>query len=216
MTKHFDLSLYLVLDVAACGRAALVDTALAAVRGGATLVQLRDKTASHAALIASGTALVRALAGIGVPLIVNDDVEAAIACGAAGAHVGQGDLSPAMARARLGPDRILGLSVETVAQAAAADPALVDYVGISPVFGTGTKPDHAPPLGLQGLAAATAATRLPAVAIGGLAAEHAAAVLGAGAAGMAVVSAICGQPDPEAATRRLAEALAAARLRSAP
>jgi thiamine-phosphate pyrophosphorylase len=208
--KRFDLSLYLVLDPALCAGAGLVETALEAVAGGATMVQLRDKHGGTAALAQAGRRL-RAALPAGVPLIVNDDVDAAIACGADGVHVGQDDTGPRAARARIGPEAILGVSAETPALAAALDPAVVDYAGIGPVFATATKPDHKQPLGLRGLALAVAACRVPAVAIGGLQAEHAAAVLDAGAGGLAVVSAICGTPDPRAAAARIAAAIERAR-----
>lgn len=212
MRPAFDLSLYLVLDPELCEPLGMAETAAAAAAGGATLVQLRDKTGDTARRIAAGRAVKAALAGTGVPLIVDDDAEAALAIGAEGLHVGQDDLPPERARALIGPDAILGLSVETPALAAAADPAIVDYVGAGPVFATATKPGHKPPVGMAGLARIARATRLPAVAIGGLKATHAAEAIAAGAGGMAVVSAICGTPDPEAAARRLARAIRAAKI----
>ena len=206
MTR-FDLSLYLVLDPGLCGERGrglgTVETARLAVAGGATLVQLRDKGGGTARTVETGRALKAALAGTDAKLIVNDDAEAAIAVGADGLHVGQSDLSVAEARARIGPEAILGLSVETPDQAARVDPALVDYVGAGPVFATPTKPGHTPAVGFQGLAAMVAASPVPAVAIGGLKAHHVAQALAAGAKGVAVVSAICGQHDPEAAARAI-------------
>lgn len=209
--KRFDLSLYLVLDPQLCEPLGMVETARLAVAGGATLVQLRDKEAPTARMIETGRALKTALGGTGVPLIVNDDVEAAIAIDAEGLHVGQDDMDVATARRLIGPDRILGLSVETEALAGAVDPGLVDYVGVGPVFATSTKPGHKPPVGLDGLARLVSAARLPAVAIGGLKAAHVGPVLAAGAAGLAVVSAICGEPDPRAAASKLSEAIRKAR-----
>lgn len=203
MRRCPDLSLYLVLDPGLCAGVGLVETARAAVAGGATVVQLRDKAAGTARMIETGRALKAALAGTGVVLIVNDDVEAAVAIGADGLHIGQGDMAVTEARARIGPAMVLGLSVETPALAAAVDPALVDYIGAGPVFATPSKLDHKAPVGFEGLAAQVAASPVPAVAIGGLKAEHVAQVLKAGAQGVAVVSAICGQPDPKAAARAL-------------
>ncbi|WP_372096273.1 thiamine phosphate synthase [Tistrella mobilis] len=205
--KRFDLSLYLVLDPDLCRARSMVETTRAAVAGGATIVQLRDKAAGTAGLIETGRALMSVLEGTGVPLIVNDDVEAAVAIGAHGLHVGQGDMPAAEARRRVGPRMILGLSVETEAAVRAVDPSVVDYVGAGPVFATQTKPDHEPPTGFDGLARLVALSPVPAVAIGGLKAEHVAPVLASGAGGLAVVSAICGQPDPEAAARLIAEAI---------
>ncbi|MCC2613463.1 thiamine phosphate synthase [Neorhizobium petrolearium] len=209
--KNFDLSVYLVLDPDLCREIGMVETARLAVEGGATIVQLRDKHADTAQIIETGRALKAALAGARVPLIVNDDVEAAIAIGAAGLHVGQSDMVAAIARERIGRDMILGLSVETEELAQRIDTSVVDYVGIGPVFATLTKPDHKQPIGFDGLARIVAAAPVPAVAIGGVKAEHAGPALAAGARGIAVVSAICGQPDPKAAARRIAEEIERAR-----
>jgi thiamine-phosphate pyrophosphorylase len=209
--KPFDLSLYLVLDPELCQPIGMVETTRLAVQGGVTMVQLRDKNASSAQMIKTGLALKQVLAGTGVPLIVNDDVEAAIAIGAEGVHVGQDDMPIADVRARIGQKMILGLSVETGIGARGADAALVDYAGIGPIFPTLTKPEHAPAIGFDGLARLVALSPVPAVAIGGLKAGHAASALAAGAGGIAVVSAICGQADPRAAAARLAEEIRTAR-----
>lgn len=203
--KNIDLSLYLVLDPDLCAALGMVETARAAVAGGASVVQLRNKHADTARMIETGRALKAALFGTNARLIVNDDVEAAVAIGADGLHIGQEDMDAPTARARIGRDMILGLSVETEALAAAVDPAIVDYAGIGPVFATPTKADHKQPIGFAGLARLVRICRVPSVAIGGLKAAHVGAVFAAGADGLAVVSAICGTPDPEAATRDIAE-----------
>lgn len=202
--RCFDLSLYLVLDPGLCAGIGMVETARAAMAGGVTMVQLRDKEADTKRLIETGRALKETLAGTNAKLIVNDDVIAAVAIGADGLHIGQDDMTVAEARARIGADAILGLSVETPELAAAVDPALVDYVGAGPVFATPTKPNHKQPVGFDGLARQIAASPVPAVAIGGLKVIHVAQAMAAGARGVAVVSAICGQPDPETAARALA------------
>lgn len=206
--KRFDLSLYLVLDPELCSAIGMVETARLAVRGGATMVQLRDKHAATDEMIATGRALKLVLAGTGVPLIVNDDVEAALAIGADGIHVGQDDMAAAAVRQRVGDAMILGLSVETEHLAKRVDPAVVDYVGVGPVFATGTKPDHKPPVGFDGLARIVAGSPVPAVAIGGVKGGHVRDIFSAGAKGLAVVSAICGRPDPQAAARSIAEEIA--------
>ncbi len=211
MRRDFDLSVYLVLDPDLCAALGMVETARRAVAGGATLVQLRDKTAGPEELVATGRALMAALQGTGVPLIVNDAVEVAQAIGADGVHVGQDDMPAAAARTAMGPDAILGLSVERPELAAAVDPGVVDYVGAGPVHATPTKPDHKAPVGYDGLAAIVAAAPVPVVAIGGLRHTDVAPVLEAGALGLAVVSAICGRPDPARAARVLAHAVATAR-----
>lgn len=196
-----DLSLYLVTDPGLCETRGLVETVMAAVRGGVTLVQLRDKHASDAELVPVARRLKTALAGSGVPLVINDRLEVALASGADGLHIGQDDGEVADARAALGPDALLGLSVQTREQLARLDPSRLDYLGLGPVFATPSKHDHAAPLGFAGLAELVAASPLPTVAIGGLKAEHARDVYRAGAKGLAVISAICGTPDPEAAAR---------------
>ena len=201
------LHLYLVTDPILCSQQGLIEVVAAAVRGGVTCVQLRDKTGSARDRIAAARALKHALAGSGVPLIVNDDIDAAFAAEVDGVHLGQDDAKVAEARARLGPGRIIGLSCETLDQVRAVDPDVVDYLGLGTVFPTASKPDHKPSIGLHGLAELAEATVLPNVAIGGLKEEHAGSVLAAGCDGMAVVSAICGQPDPERAARALRHAL---------
>lgn len=210
--KDVDLSLYLVLDPVLCRDLGMVETTRAAVAGGATIIQLRDKEASTAAMIETGRALKQILYGTNVRLIVNDNVEAAIAINADGLHIGQEDMNAANARRMIGPDMILGLSVETEALASSIDAGIVDYAGIGPVFATPTKPDHKQPIGFDGLTRIVRLCPVPSVAIGGLKAEHAASVYSTGADGLAVVSAICGQPDPQAATALIAKAIKEARL----
>lgn len=197
--KPTDLRLYLVTDPDLCAKVSVEETVRQAVAGGVTMVQLRDKTATTTKRIAVARALMRVLQGTGVSLIVNDDLDAAIASGADGAHIGQGDGSPVTARARLGHNRILGLSCETPKAVVAGNSAPVDYLGLGPIFATGTKTDHEHPIGFDGLAGLVAQARLPTVAIGGLSATHTDAVLATGADGLSVVSAICGQDDPRAA-----------------
>ncbi|MDR5875175.1 thiamine phosphate synthase [Halomonas sp. CUBES01] len=196
-----DLSLYLVTDAALCQHYGLENTVSEAVRGGVSIVQLRDKQASNAQMIDQARRLKALLAGSGVPLIINDRLEVALASQADGLHVGQSDTDVRQARQAMGPDAILGLSINAVEQLQALPIDLLDYVGIGPVFATPSKQDHAQPIGFGGLASLVNACPLPSVAIGGLTASHASAVQRAGADGLAVISAICGQPDPEAAAR---------------
>ena len=202
------LRLYLVTDPELCSQHGLLETVRDAVRGGVTAVQLRDKTATTSALVKMGRDLAAGLADTGVPLIVNDNVEAAIAIGADGLHVGQGDMKVDEARRLIGPDMLLGLSCETVEDARMTDPAIVNYIGVSPVFATPTKTDHSLAVGIEGLRAIAAATPVPKVAIGGLKSHHFEAIFENGADGVAVVSAICGQPDAEAAASALATKIA--------
>ena len=208
---RIDYSLYLVTDRAlACGRP-LADVVRAAVAGGVTCVQLREKEASAREFAVAARELLALLRPLGVPLIVNDRIDVALAAGADGVHVGQQDLSVADAR-RLGPPGwIVGVSAESVADAARAERDGADYVGASPVFATPTKADHAPPLGLAGLRALRAATKLPLVAIGGLHVGNARETIRAGADGLAVVSAIVAADDPRAAAAELRREIAAAK-----
>lgn len=175
---------------------------LAAARGGAALVQIRDKHASDAELAALVRKLLPQVAALGARLIVNDRIEVALATGAHGLHVGQGDGDPVAIRRRMPPGTILGLSIETEAQAARIPPG-VDYIGAGPVRATVSKSDHAAPIGFHGLARIAARAGLPCYAIGGLGAGDAGALREAGAIGMAVVAAVVRAPDPERATRAL-------------
>ena len=202
---RLDLSLYLVTDPDLCAGYGLVETVVAAVRGGVTVVQLRDKHAADGEMIDQARRLKAALAGSGVPLIINDRLAVAVESGADGLHIGQDDGEVAAARMALGERALLGLSVQTPAQLARVDIERLDYLGLGPVFATPSKHDHAEPLGFEGLAALVAASPLPAVAIGGLKMEHVAAIRQSGAGGLAVISAICGHPDPEAAARAIRE-----------
>jgi len=209
--QRFDPTLYLVTDPALGRGRPLTEIVAAAVEGGVTLVQLRDKAAGGRALLEEAQALQALLAPLGVPLIVNDRVDVAVAAGAAGCHVGQGDLPAAAARALLGPDAILGVSLDAVHQVAAVDPALVDYVAHGPFAPTLTKPDAGGPVGAEGLAMVRRLIGLPLVAIGGIDAGNAGQAIRAGADGIAVVSAIVAAADPAAASRELLAAITAAR-----
>ncbi|HLP00463.1 MAG TPA: thiamine phosphate synthase [Opitutaceae bacterium] len=212
MPPRFDLSLYLVTDPEMTARRGLIETVRAAVAGGVTIVQLRDKAASARALAETGRALLALLQPLGVPLLVNDRIDVAHAIGADGVHIGQDDLPPPAARAVLGPRAIIGLSVTNADQLATVD-ASVDYVGLGPLFPTGTKTDAAPALGEAEFSAIRRRLACPVVAIGGINLGNLARTIAAGADGVALVSAICAAPDPRAAAQELRTALAAARTR---
>ncbi|MFK7764152.1 MAG: thiamine phosphate synthase [Roseobacter sp.] len=188
-------------DMTLCRDFGLVETVNRAVAGGVCMVQLRAKDSTTPERIEMARALKAALIGTGVPLIMNDDLDAAIHADCDGAHIGQGDISPTKARGLLGAEKTLGLSCETPQTVMTSDPTIVDYLGLGPVFGTHTKKDHETPIGFAGLARLVGLTALPTVAIGGLKAAHQAQVLASGADGLAVVSAICGQADPKAAAQ---------------
>ena len=200
--KYYELCL--VTDrVLADGRA-LTEIVAAAVKGGVTMVQLREKTAPTRAFVEEARALQRLLAPLQVPLLINDRIDVALAARADGAHVGQRDMPIALARQLLGPKAIIGLSITARGELDGEGVALADYLGVGPIFAQATKLDATPPLGLDGLAEIRRATRKPIVAIGGIAAANAGAVRAAGADGIAVVSAIMGAEDPMAAAAALA------------
>ena len=196
------MALYAVTDRAWLGERTLASCVEEALAGGATFVQLREKDAPRAEVVLRARALAQACREAGVPFVVNDDVDAARIAEADGVHVGQDDAACADARAALGPDAIVGVSVQTVEQALAAQAAGADYLGVGAVFGTPTKPDAAD-VGVDGLRAICAAVDIPVVAIGGLTERTIPALAGTGADGAAVVSAIFAADDIEAQTRRL-------------
>lgn len=205
--------LHLVTDSAMCeamcdsmrGPDGLMAVVQAAVRGGVGLVQLREKQLGTRQFVERARALKALLAPLGIPLIINDRLDVALASGADGVHVGQDDMAAEDARRWL-PRGLIGLSIESLQQLPAAECAPVDYYGASPVFATATKADAAPPLGLHGLRALRQRSSRPLVAIGGIDEHNAAAALAAGADGLAVVSALCSSTDPEATARRLCNA----------
>lgn len=176
---------------------------LAAVAGGVTAVQLREKQCSTREFVALARALIHLLTPLGVPLLINDRVDVALAAGADGVHIGQSDMAYRDARALLGPGALIGLSVETPEQAAEAQLYDCDYLGVGPIFSTSTKSDAAAAWGLDRFAALRNTSRHRLVAIGGICASNAAMVLAAGADGIAVVSAICSAADPRAAAAEL-------------
>ena len=201
INKDF-LKLYLVTDRYLCGKLGPVDTVKQAVMGGVTCVQLRDKDCTTDELIRYGKHIKEFLDHKNIPLIVNDNLEAAIQIGASGIHVGQSDMKVSDIRDIIGSSMIVGLSCENLEQARLVDSKDVDYIGISPLFTTPTKQNHSTPIGLQGLSDMVELLDLPCVAIGGIKLEHCREIFSRGACGVAVISAICGQPSPEMAARR--------------
>jgi len=202
-----DLGLYLVTDRDLCLGRPVERIVEAALRGGVSCVQLREKCLPTRAFIETARSIKTILAPRGVPLIINDRVDVALAAGADGVHLGPGDMSYTDARRILGRGVIIGLSVESMDQALDAEVRDADYLGVSPIFATPTKPDIRTAWGLDGLGRLRTATSHILIAIGGINPANAAQVLEAGADGLAVVSAICSAPDPEAASRRLREAV---------
>ena len=190
------LKLYLVTDRELSLGRSLEEVVSEAVAGGVTVVQLREKEASTGEFIS----LARRL----IPLIINDRVDVALAVDADGVHIGQSDMSYEDARRLLGPDKIIGLSVENFEDIETANALDVDYIGISPVYGTPTKTDTAEPFGLDGLRKAVEMSVHPTVAIGGMNAATIGDVMAAGTDGVAVVSAICSAESPRQAAMELA------------
>ncbi len=202
-----DLRLYALLDPAVSGGRKLVDLAKL-VRDEATLVQLRDKTGSTRAMVEEARALQAVLKPKGVPLLVNDRVDVALAAKADGVHIGQDDMHAADARALLGRGAIIGLSINTVALAEAAPLNLLDYVGIGGVFATSSKDSTKPPIGIAGLRDIARVVRrrkpgFPICGIAGINASNAGEVIAAGCDGVAVISALSLAADPAAAARDL-------------
>lgn len=203
---NLDLSLYLVLDPVQCGgHARALEITQAALEGGVTIVQLRAPEWHKRAWLALALDLLPITRRFGVPLIINDHIDVALACGAEGVHIGQKDLPPEIARKLLGPRALIGLSVSNEREVDNANPldTMIDYVGVGPVFDTPTKPDASAALGTQGIAALCARSIHPTVAIGGIQLSNADDVKRAKPGGIAVVSAICKAADPRLAAQQL-------------
>jgi thiamine-phosphate pyrophosphorylase len=206
-----DYSLYLVTDSDLSLGRPLARIVRAAVEGGVTCVQVREKACSAREHIERLMAVRALLRERGVPLFVNDRLDIALAVEADGIHLGQTDMPLAMARRIAGDRLLIGISCEAPEDAVEAERGGADYVSVSPVFTTPTKTDTAPALGIDGVRAIRAAVRLPVVTIGGINGTNAAAVIRAGADGICVVSAIVSAPDPCAATRSLRRIVEGAR-----
>lgn len=210
MRAPLDLRLNAILDPERAGGHDLLDLARAVAAGGATLVQLRDKTSDTRTMIEAARAIKAALAPSDVAFVVNDRVDVALAAGVDGVHVGPEDMAPEDARRLLGPDAIIGVSIKTVAAAEAAPVGLVDYAGVGGVYATLSKEQKTRPIGTDGFSRVAAALRrrapaLPIVGIAGIDASNAGAVIAAGADGIAVISVLSSARDPATAARTLRE-----------
>lgn len=202
--------LYLVTDENLSRGRSCLEVAESAIRGGADVIQLRDKTSPSGVLYRVALELRKLTLAANVPLIVNDRLDIALAVDADGLHVGQDDLPASVARRLLGPGRILGVSTETAEEALLAEKDGADYIGVGPIFeARGTKADAGEPGGPGMIAPIRAKCRLPVVAIGGIKAGNARSVIEAGAAAVAVVSDIVAADDVEQAARRFKEILGA-------
>lgn len=199
-------SLYLVTDPTLCGERGILATVEAAVKGGVTAVQLRDKDAPAREISQLALALMGILKVHGVPLLINDRLDVALAVGADGVHLGQSDLQVEAARKLAGPKFIIGLSVwqnGEIAKAHSLPPGTVDYLGIGPIFSTSTKKDARVPLGLDATTKLRRSTQLPCIGIGGINIGNAGSAWSTGLNGIAVVSAICAADDPKSAAEAL-------------
>jgi thiamine-phosphate pyrophosphorylase len=198
-----DYSLYLVTDrKLSLGRSTL-EVVRQAVEGGVTAVQLREKEMDSREFYLEALGIRKYLRERGIPLIINDRIDIALAVDADGAHVGQEDLPLSVARKILGPGKIIGASVFTPEEARQAEAMGADYLGLSPIFVTSTKPELTNQIGLEGIGPIRRATRLPIIGIGSMNEGNAFSVIQAGLNGIAVVSAICGKPDVRAAAERI-------------
>jgi thiamine-phosphate pyrophosphorylase len=202
--------LYFVTDRGLCGKKPLEEVVIQAVKGGAAYVQLREKDVSTRFFVEEAKRIKKLLEQYRVPLIINDRVDVALACGAEGVHIGQEDMPYKIVRKLMGQKAIIGLSVETWEDVEISQKLDVNYIGVSPVFSTPTKTDTKGAWGLEGLAKIKAFSRHPLVAIGGINESNVREVVNAGADCIAVVSAICVASDPGAAARRINEIISSA------
>jgi thiamine-phosphate pyrophosphorylase len=197
------LRLYVLTDSRAARGRSMIELIAAALEGGATAIQLRDKSSDARAQVALGRELRRLTREAGALFIVNDRVDVAYAVEADGVHLGQDDLPAATARAILGPSAIVGGSAGNPAELARSLAEGVDYLGVGPMYPTPSKGDAGPAIGPVGLAGIRAATDLPIVGVGGIEGDNLAPVLTAGADGIALISAVLGAPDVRAAARQI-------------
>lgn len=213
--NNVDLRLNAIIGLQNANGRSLADMVLAAVQGGVTLIQYRDKELATRAMIEQARAIKAILAGSKVPLLINDRIDVALAAGADGVHIGQSDMSAQDARALLGPSAIIGLTINNTEHALEAPHLPIDYACIGSVFPTGNKTDAGDPIGLNGLSELRGQMRrqqpyLPVGAISGISRANAASVIAAGADGIAVISAVFGPTEITGAARDLRDVIDAA------
>src|SRR6266850_7075654 len=192
---HSLSGLYVILDPSACPAHPLVEVLTTAVEAGASIFQYRNKTASMKEAYMEALALRRAAAKAGVLFIVNDRCDLALAVDADGVHLGQGDLPLDMAKKVMGPDKLIGISTHNPYQVREATAGKPDYLGFGPIFTPGSKQDHDPVVGVEGLRAMRSLTSLPVFAIGGIQIDQVGEVMRAGANGVSIISAILKAPN---------------------
>jgi len=201
--KSFDLSLYLVTDHSLALGRSLEEVVSEAAKGGITMVQLREKECTTKEFYEQAISLKKCLEPYKIPLIINDRLDIALACDAEGLHIGQKDMPYDVARRLFGKNKIIGLSVESIEDVLIANQLDIDYIGISPVFGTPTKTDTAPAFGLEGVSKISKISRHPSVGIGGINRTNAADIIHSGANGIAIVSAIMSADNPQEEAEKL-------------
>ena len=202
--KKEDLLLYAVTDRSWLNGQTLYAQVEKALKGGVTCVQLREKNLDEAAFLEEAKEIHDLCAQYGVPFVINDNVEIAVQINADGVHVGQSDMEAGSVREKLGPDKIIGVSAQTVEQAVLAQQRGADYLGVGAVFPTGSK-DDAVEVSQETLRAICEAVDIPVIAIGGISTGNVMELAGSGICGIAVISAIFAKPDIEAAARELKE-----------
>jgi len=211
--SQIDYSLYLVTDRSLSKGRTTFEIVEAAVKGGVTCVQLREKQCDTREFIDEALLIKDFLKLKRIPLIINDRLDVAQAVGADGVHLGQSDMPFSMAKKIVGDSMLIGISAESLDDAIQAEKEGADYIGVSPIFQTPTKTDTAPPLGLTGLQKIRETVDIPLVGIGGLNKTNAQEVIEGGADGIAVVSAIVSADDPELAAKSLKEIIHKAKLK---
>lgn len=199
-----DLVLYAVTDRSWLGDKTLYSQVESALKGGATFVQLREKELDDADFLEEAKEIQKLCREYKVPFVINDNVEIAAEIGADGVHVGQSDMEAGAVREKLGPDKIIGVSAQTVEQALLAEQKGADYLGVGAVFPTGSK-DDAVEVSHETLKAICEAVKIPVIAIGGISTGNVMELSGSGICGIAVISAIFAKPDIEAAAKELKE-----------
>jgi len=199
--SHLLSGLYIILDPSICPKRPLIEVLTAAADAGASLFQYRNKTASMKDAYVEALALRQTAANAGVRFIVNDRCDLAMAVDADGVHLGQGDLPLGLARKIMGADKLIGISTHSAEQVQEATAGKPDYLGFGPIFKPGSKQDHDPVVGLEGLRAMRSLTSIPVFAIGGIQLDRVGATISAGANGVAVISAILTATDIRYAVR---------------
>lgn len=197
-----DLLLYAVTDRSWLGGHTLYQDVEAAIKGGATFIQLREKKLDEEHFLEEAKEIKELCKKYRVPFVINDNVDIALAMDADGVHVGQSDMEAGMVREKLGPDKIIGVSAQTVEQAILAEQKGADYLGVGAVFPTGSK-DDAVEVSHDTLKAICEAVQIPVIAIGGISTGNVMELSGSGICGIAVISAIFAKPDIETAAREL-------------